>query len=153
MISPSALNSLIRSAVLANVPDSTYLRATDQEANISADGLDLADQVFVLYNNRPIVEGTLGQNSGLVQEAIPVEISFLCLADFDDNDEDGDQIMDLLHGHAQVIFDRLSLNEVLAEYVESYTIEWGDTTTKIYDKVMTGVKLSFDILTQRGVSC
>ena len=75
------------------------------------------------------------------------------LADSDDNDEDREDLIDDLVDHARKLFDVLSNNEVLAEYVESYEIDLGNDETKIYDKTMSGVKLSFDLMTQRGVIC
>jgi len=152
-LSPIQISKEIEKIALALIPDVVYLRSRDGGANISVDEIDLASKIFVLYNNQPTVSGDISDISGLVVETIPVEISFLKLADYDDNENDTDSLIDELYGYAQGIFDRLSLIEVQASYVQGYEISLGDGTTKIYDKVMSGVVLRFDLVTQRGIKC
>jgi hypothetical protein len=61
-----------------------------------------------------------------------------------------DRINDLV-GYARKVFYQLSDQIVIAEYIEDYEINLGGDSVKIYDKTMSGVVLSFDLLSQRGI--
>ena len=149
-LSPKQVSAAIAAVVVSDIPNGEYLRATDHNANISADQIDLAEKVLVQYNNRPTISGSIAGLSGVASEVVPVEISFLKLADFDDDSEDTDILIDDLVGYARTMFDKISSLTSGAQSATSYTIEQ-DSTIKIYDKTMSGVKLSFDIITPRGL--
>ena len=51
--------------------DCLYLRATDDDANVKLEDIDLQGLPIVIYNNLPIVAGSLGNNH---QEVTPLEI-------------------------------------------------------------------------------
>jgi len=153
MSTPLSISNLIEDAV-NQIPDLAFLRATDAEANIQVDDIDLGAANIAIYNNRPTTTGTSGDLSGLVQVEWPVEIHILGLADFDDDDLDADIIADPLYSIAEELYDRLVGDPLasLLTFSDSYTINLGDPV-KLYDKTLTGVTLSFELYYSRGILC
>ena len=155
MSSPLTVSSIIEAAVdqIANL---IYLRATDAEANVAIDDIDLAADNVAIYNNRPSTTGTAGELSGLVQVEWPVEIHVLGLAELDDDDEDADVIADPLYSIAEELFDRITntsgQNQSELTFPDGYSIDLG-TPVKLYDKILTGVTLTFSIFYSRGIKC
>ena len=141
--------SPIIEAIVATIPDGVYLRATAQEANIEADDLDLEGKILVVYNNLPSVDHTFGVG-GHVVAVWPVEIQVLKLADFDDNDADGDIIREDCLRIANYIADVFPENSV--QIIEDYNIDFLDEV-KVYDATLTGCRLSFDYPIDREIYC
>lgn len=139
----------IISDAVATVADSVYLRATDLDANTSISEIELEGKNFCLYNNLPTMT-SLGDVS--VTYEIPVEISVLKLADNGDTTLDGDTIRESLMPVAEQIFDRVNRNPTLSNLVvtDDYSISFEDQV-EIYDSIMTGLKLSFNIHIDRTV--
>lgn len=139
----------IISDAVATVADSVYLRATDLDANTSISEIELEGKNFCLYNNLPTMT-SLGEVS--VTYEIPVEISVLKLADNGDTTLDGDTIRESLIPVAEQIFDRVVRNPTLSNLVvtDDYSISFEDQV-EIYDSIMTGLKLSFNIHIDRTV--
>jgi hypothetical protein len=131
--------SPIIESIVATIPDGVYLRATSQEANIELDDIDLEGKIAVLYNNLPDVENPISM-SGHVISQWPVEIQILKLADFDDNDVDGDILRLECLRIAEYIIDVFPRNAT--QVIDSYGTEFLDQV-KVYDKTMTGCLLTF----------
>ena len=155
---PSTISQLIKDTMDSVVPNSQYLRATDEQANIASDQIDLQGITFVLYNNLAEV-GTesSGELSGGVTEIWPIEIRFLVLADLSDNTEESDALVDDFYEYARRMYGIITQSDVLKpELLEDenlYQIIRSDDTQKIYDKTMTGVLLTFELRFQTGVRC
>ncbi len=134
------------------VPDSIYLRATDTQANIEVDELDLVDKVAILYNNLPTVKHAA--SAGGVVRRWPVEVKILKLAQVDDDDTNGDTIRGELLPYADLIFDAILKDSrvSLADVPTSYDIDFLDVV-RIYDNVMTGLTIKFNISIQRANFC
>jgi len=136
------VNSIIRDAVYS-IPDTYYLRATDQEANIEMDDIDLIDITVCIYNNLPTINNVV--SNGVVAE-YPVEIKILQLADYDDNDVDGDVIreacMDIAYELQYTITSDNRTSQ--AADVDNFIVDMLDQV-KLYDKILTGVELRFNL--------
>tara|TARA_R110000751_G_scaffold8874_6_gene34443 strand:- start:1820 stop:2269 length:450 start_codon:yes stop_codon:yes gene_type:complete len=139
----------IISDAVATVADTVYLRATDLDANTKIAEIELEGKNFCLYNNLPTMS-SLGEVS--VTYEIPIEISVLKLADIDDTTLDGDTIRESLIPVAEQIFDRVVRNPTLSNLVitEDYNLSFEDQV-EMYDSIMTGLKLSFNIHIDRTV--
>ena len=127
----------------ANIPNSQYLRATDEDANTSVADISIAGSTFIIFNNLPTIStSVLGQQLS----TYPVEIQLLELAEMDDNTVDGDEIRSRLIVVAQRLFNWISIDSrlSLSEVTEDYEMELNGNV-KLYDTVMTGVTLSFDM--------
>jgi len=152
MASPLTVSGIIEDAV-GEIPNLLFLRATDAEANVAIDDIDLSADNVAIYNNRPETSGVAGELSGLVQVEWPVEIHVIGLAELDDNDQDSDIIADPLYTIAEELFDRISNNQGSElTFPEGYSIDLG-TPVKLYDKILTGVTLGFSIYYSRGIKC
>jgi len=140
------VSSIIEDAV-ATVTDSVYLRATDMDANTSVAEIALEGKVFCVFNNLPTMKAT-GEN-GFTYE-VPVEISVLRLADFDDNTIDGDAIRDSVVPSAEKIFDKIARDSRISNLMvsEGYELSFEDQV-EIYDSILTGVKLEFTMYLDR----
>ena len=136
------VNDIIRDAV-NGLQDTYYLRATDNEANISIDWIDLSGITLCIYNNLPTINHSV--TSGIIREW-NVEIKVLQLADMDDDDEDGDIIRESCLNTADQIYDAIMRDSRISISGEQpdYTIDMMDNV-KLYDKIMTGVELSFTL--------
>ena len=135
--------------IVNTIPNGVYLRATDQEANIAIDDIDLDGKILVLYNNLPTITGNK-QQSGFDLQNWPVEIKILKLADMDDNDVDGDLLRDDCLKIAEYIVDKFPQDP--AQSFDDYEIEFAENY-KIYDKIMTGCMLNFDYPQSRQIYC
>lgn len=123
-----------------------YLRATDLDANISVDGIDLSGKTIVLFNNLPEVVNAVSQ-SGAVTRAWPIEIKVLQLALLDDTTKQSDVIRDVCLEIADEIWDKVAVHQDIPDAFE-YGINFLNDL-KIYDKTMTGCSLTFVLNTQR----
>jgi len=141
--------SPIIEAIVDTIPDGVYVRATAQEANIELDEIDLLDKIAVIYNNLPDVENTISMSSHVIA-VWPVEIQILKLADFDDNDVDGDVLRLECLRIAEYIVDVFPKNSV--QVIEDYGTEFVDQV-KVYDKTCTGCLLTFDYPIDRTDYC
>ena len=153
MSTPLAISTLIESAV-NNIDDLVFMRATDAEANVMLDDIDLASSSVAIYNNRPETIGTVQDTSGVMETEWPIEIVVVGLADFDDNDQDSDIISDPLYTIAQELYDRITsdTNQSKLTPAGAQAIDLGEPV-KLYDKTLTGVKLSFSVFYSRGIKC
>ena len=143
------LISPIIETIVATISNGVYLRATAQEANIEADELDLIDKILIIYNNLPDVTNEIGPGGNVIA-VWPVEIEILKLADFDDNTADGDLIRADCLRIANYILDSFPENSV--EIIETYQTDFLDEV-KVYDKTMSGVRLTFDYPLRRLDYC
>ena len=153
MSSPLIISGIIEDAV-NQIPDLLFLRATDAEANVAIDDIDLSADNIAIYNNRPESSGSAGDLSGLVQVEWPIEIHVIGLAELDDNDQDADIIADPLYTIAEELFDRIvnTTGQSVLTFPSSYSIDLGQPV-KLYDKILTGVTLGFSVYYSRGIKC
>lgn len=135
------LFSSILQPIVAQIANTVYARATDEELNVLMDQQDLAGQTLVVYNNLPVVTNQVSRG-GFVVRDWPVQILVLQLADYDDNTVDGDTIRANCIPIADEIHDRLVQDS--RYIIESYEFNFLDNE-KILDKTMTGLALSFII--------
>lgn len=153
MSSPLAVSNLIESAV-AQLDDTLFLRATDAEANVSIDNIDMSEDDVAIYNNKSTSSSALSELSGNIETEWPIEIHFLSLADFDDNDVDADTLSDPLYVKAEKLFDFITQRAELSQITltDGYEIDMGNPV-KLYDKTLTGVTLSFTMMYSRAIRC
>ena len=133
------ISNLIQS-IVATLPNTVYLRATERDANISLDYIDLEGKTVCLFNNLPEITNSVSQ-SGLITQMIPIEIQVLQLANIDDTTGEGDTIRDACSDIANSIFDLITKDQYLPDTFE-YSIDYVGEF-KIYDKTMTGARLGF----------
>jgi len=134
-----SLSTLIQT-IVGTISGAVYLRATDADANVSIDNIELDGKTIVLFNNLPDITHTIAR-TGFIMQQIPVEIRVLQLAGLDDTTDGSDILRDRCADIANNIFDQITFSQELPdtfEYQISYLNE-----VKIYDKTMTGCRLSF----------
>lgn len=140
------LTQILKEAV-QKLPDSVFLRATDSDANISIDEIDLRNRTVFIYHNLPRVVSTV-QRGGLVQENWPTEIDVLQLAEFDDTTIDGDVLRNNCKILADSLMDQLKIRNdsvtPLANYENSFS-----EAVQVHDKILTGVRLRFNWIFDR----
>ena len=144
------VSDIIQDAI-ATVPDSVFLRATDLETNTSVADIELAGKTFAVFNNLPTI--TTDIQAGQIS-TYPVEIQFLELAEQDDNTVQSDDIRERLIPIAQSVFNTIAQDSrvSLIEFADTYDMEL-DGNVKLYDTVMTGLTLSFDIFIDNFNTC
>ena len=144
------INEMIETAAAA-IPNSVYMRATDNTANTDVSNVDLAGKTFVVFNNLPRIgyDSTVG-----LLARVPVQIRFLELADFGDNTDQGDDIRDRMITAAQALFNSVmkNSNQARIRYADEMTIDLADNV-KLYDTILTGVILEFDIYINAKPGC
>ena len=138
--------SPIIEGIVNQIPDTKYLRDTDQDANIDVDQLDLEGLTIVIYNNLPTVSHEIGTHGQLIYRRWPVELKILRLAELDDTGSDGDQLRAICLGVADQIYDRIASQPIISKIVplNGYDIDFS-RGVKVYDKIMTGLTMTFDI--------
>ena len=145
------LTSLIEE-IVTKLPNAVFMRATDNDANIDLDNIDLSGQTIFIFNNLPELS-ILPQQGGMLQEQWPVEIDVLRLAQLDDNTSDGDQIRDGCLQVSKQFINKWIKEETNNTPVEDFTFEFAETV-KIYDKILTGGRLVFTVnLDQHSNNC
>lgn len=133
-------------AIVATIPATRYMRASDLDANIEVDHVDLNDLSVVLFNNLPEIKNVVSQ-SGAVTREWPIEIKVLQLAELDHNTPQSDVIRDACLAIADEIWDKVGVNQDLPDAFE-YGINFLNDV-KIYGKTMTGCTLTFLLNVQR----
>ena len=135
-----SISGLIESLVNA-LPDAVYLRATDYDANIEVDNIDLAGKTIYIYNNLPIINLSVGI---AITPQWPVNIKLLQLVDQDANTRDKDLIRESMVKPAQELLSAILRDPISNQAVlpPSATIEFLNDE---FDKTLTGVNLQFDI--------
>jgi hypothetical protein len=130
-------------AIVAAIPDSVFLRATDADASTDVDRIDLSGKTIFIYNNLPTVDHPQVQG-GSVFRSWPVEIRILRLADFDDNTVQGDALRDICIAGADAVYDKLPTQFSDLPVPSTYSLNLlGEV--KVYDKTLTGVRLTFTL--------
>lgn len=117
-----------------------YLRATDYDANVKVEEIDLGELPILIYNNLLEVEYTLG--GGIVAE-YPIEIKILKLGYFDNDTEDADFIINACRKLGESLVNLLLENELI-NTPDTYTID-ALNTVEIYDELMSGIQLNVDL--------
>ena len=132
--------STLLQTITGGITDAVYLRATDNDANVSIDNIDLNGKTIVLFNNLPEVTYNVTR-SGYMLQQFPVEIRVLRLAAIDDTTVDSDAIRDACSAVCDNIFDKITKHQTMPDAFEYSVTFLGEVN--IYDKVMTGARLSF----------
>lgn len=125
--------------IINSIPGCWYVRATDDDANIIVDELDATVKILCIYNNLATINNVASQGRFSYREW-PIEINILSLSELDANTEEGDAIRATLIPVADAIYDKLP-DVTEAPPVDGYEIELLNQV-KIYDKILTGVRLS-----------
>ena len=136
--------------IVSDIPNTYFMRATSQDANIELDQISLRQKTVVIFNNLPTINNTIGAG-GYVSQEFPIELQVLKLDQVDEKTDGSDMIRDTCSIVANTIFDRLNgvfTNQLTP--IENYELNYlGEA--KIYDDVFTGVRLRFTILLNRDV--
>ena len=139
--------SALLSAICYEIPNAMYLRATDTDANTTLDNVNISGRYVVLFNNLPEVNVSVSQ-SGYMTKSTPIGIKVLRLAGLDDTTIESDTIRDSCEDVANMIFDKIRIYQELPDVFE-YTVSLLNEV-KLYDKILTGVSMSFVLNTERG---
>jgi hypothetical protein len=144
------INDIIKDAV-SKIPNSSYLRATDNDANISVSDIKLAGLTFALFNNLPSITPAGNYLNLLV---VPIEIKFLELADQGDTTVQSDDIRSRLIPLALEVYNTISVDDriSLAEPLSLPTIQL-EGNIKLYDSIMTGLTIEFDLTIENVSLC
>jgi hypothetical protein len=119
-----------------------FLRATDLDANIELEKIDIGIRTLFIYNNLPNVNNPI-QEGGLVQRIVPVAIGIVRLADFDDNTRDGDVLREDCQIMADRLMDQLKIRNDSITPIPDYQTNFTDAE-KIHDVILTGLILRFN---------
>jgi len=139
--------SALLSSVCDEIPNAMYLRATDTDANTTLDNVNISGRYVVLFNNLPEVSVSVSQ-SGYMTKSTPIGIKVLRLAGLDDTTTESDTIRDSCEDVANMIFDKITKDQELPDTFE-YSLSFLNEV-KLYDKILTGVSMSFVLNTERG---
>ena len=139
--------SALLSAICYEIPNAMYLRATDTDANTTLDNVNISGRYVVLFNNLPEVNVSVSQ-SGYMTKSTPIGIKVLRLAGLDDTTIESDTIRDSCEDVANMIFDKITKDQELPDTFE-YSLSFLNEV-KLYDKILTGVSMSFVLNTERG---
>jgi len=122
-----------------------FMRATDVEANIEVDQVDLSAGTGIIFilNNLPTV-GHVISMSGAGKSTWPCELQVLKLADLDHKETESDLIRSSCQDAIYQILARID-PEIFAVYPTPYTINFLGQT-KIYDKILTGCVVNLELL-------
>jgi len=126
--------------IVAGITGGVFLRATDNDANISVDNIDLEGKTLCIFNNLPVVSNQVSK-SGYIVQVWPVEIRVLQLSNLDDTTAQGDAIRDACAIAADTIWDKITFDQSLPDAFE-YELNYLNEV-KVYDKTLTGVRLTF----------
>lgn len=137
--------------IVSNIPNAVFMRATSEEANKDVDDVDLLGKTIVIFNNLPTVPNQISQ-SGYVSRTWPIDLQILQLGDVDETTLAGDNIRDNCHEIADKIYDALNtqFEDQWPESISDYTIDFVNQM-KLYDKILTGCLMSFQINLPRTV--
>ena len=142
----TALSTKIET-IVAGITGAVFMRATDNDANISIDNVDLEGKTVCIFNNLPLVSNQVSKSGHIVEEW-PVEIRVLQLSNLDDTTAQGDSIRDACAIAANTIWDKISFDQSLPDAFE-YELNYLNEV-KVYDKTLTGVRLAFVFNSFRG---
>ena len=123
----------------------TFMRATDIEANIEVDQVDLSAGTGIIFilNNLPTVSHVISR-SGSGKSTWPCELQVVKLADLDHKENESDTIRSACQDAIYQVIPRFD-PEIYAAYPTPYSINFLGQT-KIYDKILTGCLLSMELL-------
>ena len=133
-----SISQVIQDAV-AQLPDSIYLRATDYEANVELDNIDLDGKTVFIYNNLPVINYALDI---AILPQWPIVIKVMQMTDLDANTQDKDLQREAMVEPAQDLLKLLLSDSISSQAVlpPNATITFLDND---YDKNLTGVELAF----------
>ena len=135
------ISEILKTAV-QKLPNALFLRATDLDANIELEKIDIGIRTLFIYNNLPNVNNPI-QEGGLVQRIVPTSIGVVRLADFDDNTRDGDVLREDCQIMADRLMDQLKNRTDSITPIPDYQTNFTDAE-KIHDVILTGLILRFE---------
>ena len=139
--------STILKETIRKLPNASYLRATDDDANVEIEKIDIKGKTIFIYRNLPTVTNPI-QAGGLVQSNYPTEIDVLQLADLDDNTKDGDDIRASCKTMADRLMDHLKIRTDSVTPIPSYQIVFTESV-QVKDSLLTGCVLRFNWIFDR----
>lgn len=139
--------STILKGTIQKLPNASYLRATDDDANVEIEKIDIKGKTIFIYRNLPTVTNSI-QAGGLVQSNYPTEIDVLQLADLDDNTKNGDDIRASCKAMADRLMDRLKIRTDSVTPIPSYQIVFSESV-QVKDALLTGCILRFNWIFDR----
>ena len=139
--------STILKTAIQKLPNSAYMRATDDDANVQIDDIDIKGKTIFIYRNLPTVANTI-QEGGLVQGTYPTEIDVLQLADYDDNTLDGDTIRASCKDMADRLMDQLKVRTDSVTPIPAYQVVFSESV-QVKDALLTGCILRFNWIFDR----
>ena len=139
--------STILRETIQKLPNASYLRATDDDANIEIEKIDIKGKTIFIYRNLPTVTNPI-QAGGLVQANYPTEIDVLQLADLDDNTKNGDDIRASCKDMADRLMDHLKIRTDSVTPIPSYQIVFSESV-QVKDSLLTGCVLRFNWIFDR----
>jgi len=138
--------------------DLIFLRATDPEANIEVDQIDLSlGKAIVLFNTLPAVQVVASPLSGYTYREMPINIQVLKIDELDSTTYAGDTLRQECGEIAEKLYDLISRDDAIdldpAVPLDGYDSNYSDQV-RIYDKILTGVELTFTLpMTRRSFFC
>lgn len=131
--------------IVNSIANTKFLRATENEANIALDRLELEGLFVCIYNNLPEVDNALGEAGQFTVRNWPISVQVAQLADLDDNEAQNDAIRAACIPIADAIFNKwlTGIPQSAIMSPETYKIQIAEEV-KVYDKILTGVRLDFD---------
>lgn len=139
--------STILKETIQKLPNASYLRATDDDANVEIENIDIKGKTIFIYRNLPTVTNPI-QAGGMVQSNYPTEIDVLQLADNDDNTKDGDDIRASCKDMADRLMDHLKIRTDSVTPIPSYQIVFSESV-QVKDTLLTGCVLRFNWIFDR----
>ena len=133
--------STILKETIQKLPNAKYLRATDDDANVEIENIDIKGKTIFIYRNLPTVTNPI-QAGGHVQSHYPTEIDVLQLADIDDNTKNGDDIRASCKSMADRLMDHIKIRPDSVTPISSYQIVFSESV-QVKDTLLTGCVLRF----------
>ena len=139
--------STILKETVQKLPNASYMRATDDDANIEIENIDIKGKTVFIYRNLPTVTNSI-QKGGHIQSNYPTEIDVLQLADFDDNTLDGDEIRASCKDMADKLMDHLKIRTDSVTPIPAYQVVFSESV-QVKDTLLTGCVLRFNWIFDR----
>lgn len=126
----------------AQIPDSTYFRATDYNANTELHHANVEGKTVIIWNNLPVINYPV--DGFVINKEYPITIRFLQLSDSDANTADEDVIREAMalvaESYLRLLLQADEINKAVLPAVVNITY-----LPQVYDAMLTGVELSLSL--------
>ena len=139
--------STILKETIQKLPNTSYLRATDADANVIIETINVKGKTVFIYNNLPTITNPI-QQGGLVQKHFPTDIHVVQLGDHDDNTVNGDAIRHECVNMADRLMDHLKIRTDSVTPIGTYQTISSESVL-IMDVLFTGIVLRFNWIFDR----